>query len=584
VVDAGGKSLEETDPMAGLNQASYDPSSAAAAQHSPAYSSSSHYAPFAQTDPHGSFGQQAAHPPPPFLQTSTPPLHAPHQSAVLDWTSPPPPPGPGTTPQLPSSSSFPHMHGSGGTPPTAIKQEETDFQTGFMPDPHYVAGRPGNPSSLGYSADARTPSLYAADAHTANRQQRATAELNGLLHGDSGISANSQILLDVDLRPRNGTPTSRRDDPLRAPSASAHAEMHAPMTEGLKKRRGATARKPSAAAGQSPMSHDTKKKKKGGRAALTSVKSPVAEPRGKKRKGEQWEENLEDAAAVMAGLDDVLFDLGDDVMDIDGSLADLTAADLLAAAAVDVPAAAAAGDAPQLHGSFSAAPQPDSAAQLMQPAAGPTPAFTAHPRGSRSPAVQRDLQAAAVAGGVRQQKSQRQRTAAVAGGVRQQKIQRQSTAAVDGGVLQQQIQRQGTAARAAGGMLQQQIQRQGTAARAAVGGSCSAKQPAMPPISSVMPSASMGGPSADQSGASASPSAAAASHIGQGSAAAAQTGPPGTLPGRRQAMTRIARRVKGSCAKETWGYEEGEVVWAQSRGHPWWPAMVSHQFTYFCCL
>ena len=466
----------------------------------------------------------------------------------------------------------------------AIKQEETDFQTGFMPDPHYVAGRPGNPSSLGYSADARTPSLYAADAHTANSQQRATAELNGLLHGDSGISANSQILLDVDLRPRNGTPTSRRDDPLRAPSASAHAEMHAPMTEDLKKRRGATARKPSAAAGQSPMSHDTKKKKKGGRAALTSVKSPVAEPRGKKRKGEQWEENLEDAAAVMAGLDDVLFDLGDDVMDIDGSLADLTAADLLAAAAVDVPAAAAAGDAPQLHGSFSAAPQPDSAAQLMQPAAGPTPAFTAHPRGSRSPAFQRDLQAAAVAGGVRRQKSQRQRTAAVACGVRQQKIQRQSTAAVDGGVLQQQIQRQGTAARAAGGMLQQQIQRQGTAARAAVGGSCSAKQPAMPPISSVMPSASLGGPSADQSGASTSPSAAAASHIGQGSAAAAQTGPPGTLPGRRQAMTRIARRVKGSCAKETWGYEEGEVVWAQSRGHPWWPAMVSHQFKFFCCL
>jgi len=383
----------------------------------------------------------------------------------------------------------------------AIKQEETEFQAGFMPDPHHVPGRPGNPSSLGDSADARNPSMYAADAHTASRQQGATAELNGLLHGDSGISANSQILLDMDRCPRNGTPTSRRDDPLTVPSLSAHAELHAPMTQGLKKRRGATARKPSAAAGQSPVTNDNKKKK-GGRAALASLQSPAAELRGKKRKGEQWEENLEDAAAVMAGLDDVLFELGDDVMDIDGGLADLTAADM---------PAAAASNASHMHGSFSAAPQPDSAAQRMQPAAAAPPACTAHPRGSRSPAVQRDVHAAAVAGDVKQQKIQRQGTAAVAGDVKQQKIQRQGTAAVagdvqqqksqrqskaaaaaaGGGVGQQKIQRQGTAA-VAGGVQQQKNQRQGTAARAASGGSLSsAKQPAMPSISSVTPSASM---------------------------------------------------------------------------------------------
>jgi len=421
----------------------------------------------------------------------------------------------------------------------AIKQEETEFQKGFMPDPHHVAGKPGNPSSLGYSADAFHPSLYAADAYTAHRQQGATAELNGLLHGDSGISASSQILLDMDLRPRNSTPTSRWDDPLKVPSAPAHAELHAPMTQGLKKRRGATARNPSAAAGQSPMTNDKKKKKKGGRAALASLQSPAAEPRGNKRKGEQWEENLEDAAAVMSGLDDVLFELGDD-MDLDGGLADLTAADM---------PAAAAGNAPHMHGSFPAASQPDGPAQLMQSAAATPPAFTAHPRGSRSPAVQRDVHAAAVAGGVGQQKSQRQSTAAVAGGVRQQKVQRQ-----------------------------------GTAARAASGGSLStATQPAMPSISSVMPSASMGVPSAYRSAASATPPA-AASHNGQGSAGAAQTGPAGTLPGRGQAMTKVARRVKGVCPRKTWEYEEGEVVWAQSRGHPWWPATGSHHSTYCHCL
>ena len=571
MVDAGGKSLEETDPMAGLNQASYDPSSAAAAQHSPAYSSSSHYAPFAQTDPHGSFGQQAATAPPPFLHTSTPLLQPTQQSAFLDWTAPTPPPGPGANSQVPSNSSFPDLHGSGRNPPVAIKQEGTEFQTGFMPDPHYVAGRPGNPSSLGYAADARSPSLYAADTYTANRHQGSTVELNGLLHGDSGISANSQILLDMDLQPRNGTPTSRRDDPLRAPLLSAHAELHAPMTEGLKKRRGATARKPSAAAGQSPVTNDNKKNK-GSRAASASLQSPAAEPRGKKRKGQQWEENLEDAAAITAGLDDVLFELGDDVMDIDGGLADLTA--------VDMPAAAATGDAPHMLGGFPAAPQPDGPVQRMQSAAAAPPAFTAHPRGSRSPAVQRDVHAAAVAGGMGQKKSQRQSTAAAGGGVRQQKGQRQGTAAAAGGVGQQQnIQRQGTAA-VAGGVQQQKGSRQGTAARAASGGSLSsAKQPAMSSISNVMPNASMAGPSTDQSGASASPSA-AASHIGQGSGGAAPTGPSVPLPVRGQGVTRIARHVKGVCPKEACEYEESEVVWAQSRGHPWWPALVSHHYTH----
>ncbi len=230
---------------------------------------------------------------------------------------------------------------------------------------------------------------------------------------------------------------------------------------------------------------------------------------------------MEDAAAVMSGLDDVLFELGD-TMDIDGSLADLTAADM---------SAAAAGDAPYVHGSSSAASQPDSAAQLMQSAAAAPHALTAHPRGSRSPAVQRDVHAAAVAGGVQQQKSQRQ----------------------------------------------------GTAARAASGSLSSANQAAMPSVSNVMPSASMGVPSAYQSAASASPPA-AASHFGQGSAAAAQTGPAVTLPGRGQTLTKVARRVKGGSPKKAWEYEEGEVVWAQSRGHPWWPAMVSHYYTYCYCL
>ena len=514
LLDAGGKSLGGMDLTAGLSQAFFDPNSVAAAQHSPCYSSSSHYAPFAQDSSHGSTGQQAAHPPPPY-QTSTPPLHPTHQSAFLDWTASPPPLGQGATPQLPSNNLFPDMRGFGGSPPVAIKQEEIEFQTGFIPDPHHAAGRPGNPSSVANSADACSPCLYAADAYTASRRQGATAELNGLLHGDSGISAGSQILLDMDLRPRNVTPASRWDDPLKVPSPSAHAELHAPMTQGLKKRRGATAAKPSAAAGQSPMTHGLKNKKKGSRAALASLQSPAAEPRGTKRKGEQWEENLEDAAAVISGLDDVLFELGDD-MEIDGGLADLTAADM----------------PPHMHGSIPAAPQPAGAAQLMQSAAAAPPVFTAHPRGSRSPAVQRDVHAAAVVGSLGQQESQRQ----------------------------------------------------GRAARAASGGSQStAKQPAMPSISAVMPSASMGGPSADQSAASASPSA-AASYVGQGSAAAAQTGPPGTLRGRGQAMSKVARRVKGDCPKETWEYEEGEMVWAQSRGHPWWPAMVSLHFTYYHCL
>ncbi len=535
VVDAGGNSLGGMDPPADRGQVFLDPTSAAAAQHSPTESSSFHYAPFAETNSQGSFGQQAATASPPYLQTSTPPLNRTHQSAFLDWTAPPPPLGPGATPELPSTSFSPDMHGSGGNPPVAIKEEGIELGTGFMPDPYHAAGSPGNPSSLGYSADARSPFLYAADASTPNRKQGATTELNGVLHGNSGISANSQILLDMDLPPRNGTPTSRRDGPLRVPSPSAHAELHAPMTQGLKKRRSAMARKPSAATGQSPATNDMKKKK-GGKGALTSLQSPAAEARGKKRKGEQWKENLEDAAAVMAGLDDVLFELGDDVMDIDGGLADFTAADL---------PAAAAGNASHLHGSFPAASQPDGPAQLMQSAAATPPALTAHPRGSRSPAVQRDVHAAAVADGVGQQKSQRQGTAAVAGGVQQKKSQRQ-----------------------------------GTAARAASGGSLSStKQPAMPCISSVTPSASMGGHSADQSGASASPPA-AASHIGQGSAAAAQTGPHGTLPGRRQARTKVARHVKGVSPKEIWEYEEGEVVWAQSRGHPWWPVMVSHHCIY----
>lgn len=420
----------------------------------------------------------------------------------------------------------------------AIKQEETEFESGFMPDPHHVAGRPEIVSSLGYSADTRSPSLYAADAYIASRQQGTTAGLNGLLHGDSGISASSQILLDMGVRPRNSTPTSRRDEPLKVPSPSAHAELHAPMTQGLK-RRGVTARQPCAAAGQPLMSKDIKKKRRGKRAALASLQSPAAEPRGRKRKGELWEDNLEDAAAVMAGLDDVLFELGDD-MDIDGGLADLTAADM---------PAAAAGNAPHMRSSASAALQPASTAQLMQSAAAAPPAFTAYSRNSRSPAVQRDVHAAAVAGGARQQKSQRHGTAAVASGARQQKIKGQ-----------------------------------GTAARAASGGPLStAKQPAMPSISNVMPNARLGVPCADQSAASATPPA-AASHIGQGPAAAAQTGPAVTLPGRGQAMTRVARHVREACLKKTWEYEESEVVWAQSRGHPWWPAMVSQHHTCRHCL
>ncbi|DBA95067.1 TPA: hypothetical protein ACH3X1_002580 [Trebouxia sp. C0004] len=454
-----------------MGQAFFDPNSVAAAQHSPCYSSSSHYAPFAQDSPHGSYGPQAATPPPPFLQTSTPHLHSTHQSAFLDWTAPALPPGEGAI-------SF---------PPVAIKQEETEHETGFMPYRHHAAGRPGDPSSLGYSAGACRPAL---------------------LHGDSGISAGSQVLLDMDLRPRNGTPTSRRDDPLKVPSP--YAPLRAPMTQGLKKSRGATARKPSAAAGRSPMTNDMEEKKVRGpkvaRAALASLQSPAAEHRGKKRKGEQWEDKSEDAAAIMSGLD-VLFELGDD-MDIDSGLADMTAADM--------PAAAAAA-APHTPGSASAAPQPDSTAQLMQSAAGPPRAFTAHFRESRSPAVQRDVHAAADAGAVRQQKSSRQ----------------------------------------------------GSAARAASGGCLSrTKQPAMPFASNMMPV-----PSAEQSVASASPPA-AASHYGQGSAAAAQTGAPVTLPGHGQTLTKVARRVKGSCPKKTCEYEESEVVWAQSKGHPWWPAMV----------
>lgn len=234
--------------MAGMGQAFFDPTSLAAAQHLPCYSSSSQYAPFAQTNPHGSFGQQAATPPSRFLQTSDPPLYPthqaalspsinshtaghssqphrtalqpsdpqspahifppyhqapgpanPHQSAFLDWTAPPPPPGEGAISQLPSTNLFPHMHGAGGNPHVAIKQEETEYETGFMPGPHHAAGRPEHPSSLGCSAGACHPSLLATDAHMARMQQGGVAELNGLLHGDSGISAGSQTLLDMDL-------------------------------------------------------------------------------------------------------------------------------------------------------------------------------------------------------------------------------------------------------------------------------------------------------------------------------------------------------------------------------------------------
>ncbi|KAL0026974.1 hypothetical protein WJX79_005083 [Trebouxia sp. C0005] len=213
--------LGGVDPMAGMGQAFFDPTSAAAAQHSPCESTSFHYAPFAHSNPRGSFSQQAATPPSPYLQTSTPPMNPTHQSAFLDWTAPPPPPGQGATPQLPSINCVSRMRGNGGNPRVAIKQEETEFESGFMPDPHHVAGRPEIVSSLGYSADTRSPSLYAADAYIASRQQGTTAGLNGLLHGDSGISASSQILLDMGVRPRNSTPTSRRDEPLKGPAAAA---------------------------------------------------------------------------------------------------------------------------------------------------------------------------------------------------------------------------------------------------------------------------------------------------------------------------------------------------------------------------
>lgn len=79
---------------------------------------------------------------------------------------------------------------------------------------------------------------------------------------------------------------NKQDDPNKVPSPTAHAALHAPMTQGLKKRRGAPARKPSAAAGQSPMTNDMKKKKKGakgGRAALASLESLAAEHRGRGR-------------------------------------------------------------------------------------------------------------------------------------------------------------------------------------------------------------------------------------------------------------------------------------------------------------
>lgn len=400
--------------------------------------------------------------------------------------------------------------------------------------------------SISHASELPQAPLLAQQTGIAGTPNVFVAELTGLLRGDSAISSSTQVYLDSPSL--KGSPTSQESHMRSLSPPAAHAAPPSLMTHDLQ-RTLTQADQPSAAASHAPDTSDPRKKKRSAESMIMSqgpdqtrrnseageqTAAGMAVPQASSRKRKAEGGSVEDAAALVKDLDDVLFGMEDDMgMDIDGSVAEL--ADGFTAPCLNT----ANSNAPVLHS------QPIAASPR---AAG----------GDMQPGVSQGQSVVRPAAGNQRRQIRVRRSATGSTAAANQSVNPLSSAAAGQSVKP-------SSSRAAPGQSVNPL------SRAVAPGKVRPPRPAnrtvLPPATSA-PAARGSAPGSSPSpGGSPTPT----------NPPRAQAGKP-TKPVRTssQGKTRYPTQVRGCPLGSTREFEEGQMVWAQPKGYTFWPAMVSH--------